>query len=172
MSGLAAVAEAKSKFSKAQTKEILGHKREVHTLAWNSTGKKLASGSVDQIVRIWTIGHSSKDLVELKGHTGSVHQLCWDPIHPETLATASADKTVKIWDIRSGKCTRTIKTNGANINIAWSPDGSSIAVGNKLDVLNLIDAKTFKIIKTMKFQFEVQSPDSFLWSDHFSRLTK
>jgi WD40 repeat protein len=37
----------------------------------------------------------------LKGHTNSVHQLCWDPTHPEYLATASADKTVRIWDTRS-----------------------------------------------------------------------
>lgn len=90
--------------------------------------------------------------MELRGHTGSVHQLCWDPTHPEHLATASADKTVKIWDARStatfplllmiiiivsfsfqdGKCTSTIKTSGANINISWSPNGQYIAVGNKV----------------------------------------
>lgn len=87
----------------------------------------------------------------LKGHTNSVHQLCWDPTHPEYLATASADKTVRIWDTRStvshdvpclvavpltvglgAKAAHTIKTTGANINIAWSPDGTHIAVGNKV----------------------------------------
>lgn len=30
------------------------------------------------------------------------------------------------------KGVHTVKTSGANINIAWSPDGSHIAVGNKV----------------------------------------
>ncbi len=42
----------------------------------------------------------AQDLI-LTGHTHSVHQLCWNPTHAEHLATASADKTVRIWDTRS-----------------------------------------------------------------------
>lgn len=41
-----------------------------------------------------------KDL-ELKGHTDSVDQLCWDPKHADLIATASGDKTVRLWDVRS-----------------------------------------------------------------------
>lgn len=41
--------------------------------------------------------------VELKGHTDSVDQLCWDPKHSDLIATASGDKTVRLWDVRS-KC--------------------------------------------------------------------
>lgn len=39
--------------------------------------------------------------VELKGHTDSVDQLCWDPKHADLIATASGDKTVRVWDSRS-----------------------------------------------------------------------
>lgn len=38
---------------------------------------------------------------EFKGHTDSVDQLCWDPKHADLLATASGDKTVRLWDVRS-----------------------------------------------------------------------
>lgn len=41
-----------------------------------------------------------KDL-ELKGHTDSVDQLCWDPKHSDLVATASGDKSVRLWDARS-----------------------------------------------------------------------
>ena len=36
-----------------------------------------------------------------KGHNDSVDQLCWHPSQPHLLVTASVDKTIRIWDIRS-----------------------------------------------------------------------
>ena len=36
-------------------------------------------------------------------HTGSVDQLRWHPTKPETLVTASGDKTVRVWDTRGGQ---------------------------------------------------------------------
>jgi THO complex subunit 3 len=139
----------------------------VHSVAWNCTGRKLASGSVDQTARVWTMASPGGEHMVLKGHTNSVHQLCWDPTHPEYLATASADKTVRIWDTRSAKSTHTLKTSGANINIAWSPDGGHIAVGNKLDHLTIIDTRKFETIKILKFGFEV---NEIAWSKDLNFL--
>ena len=51
-------------------------------------------------------------------------QLCWHPTKPDMLATASGDKTVRVWDARASKAVTTINTKGENINITWSPDGS------------------------------------------------
>jgi len=48
---------------------------------------------------VW-IQSKAKDL-ELKGHTDSVDQLCWDPKHSDLVATASGDKSVRLWDARS-----------------------------------------------------------------------
>lgn len=47
-----------------------------------------------------------------KGHTDTVDQLTWHPIHPDRLATASSDKTVRLWDARSNKCSSVIPTKG------------------------------------------------------------
>ena len=38
------------------------------------------------------------------------------------------------WDVRSAKCVMNVATKGENINIDWSPDGKTIAVGNKEDL--------------------------------------
>ncbi|KAK5839768.1 hypothetical protein PVK06_008605 [Gossypium arboreum] len=56
--------------------------------------------------------------IELKGHTDSVDQLCWDPKHADLIATASGDKTVRLWDARR-------QSNN------WTMDSSGSAVGRK-----------------------------------------
>ena len=53
-------------------------------------------------LELWLILLQSKVKdIELKGHTDSVDQLCWDPNHPDTVATAAADKSIRLWDARS-----------------------------------------------------------------------
>ena len=44
---------------------------------------------------------------------------------------------------------------GENINISWSPDGTTIAVGNKEDLVTFIDTRNFKIRTEMQYKFEV-----------------
>ena len=116
---------------KAGVRELTHHTKKVHTVAWNCDGKRLASGSVDRTVCVWRVGGSSGSGTlehELKGHQEAVDQLTWDPTHPDLLASASSDKSVRVWDARSGKCAANVPTKGENINIAWSPDGNTIAV--------------------------------------------
>lgn len=146
-------------FKNLHSREYQGHKKKVHSVAWNSNGTKLASGSVDQTARVWTIephGHSKVKDLELKGHTDSVDQLCWDPKHSDLVATASGDKSVRLWDARSGKCTQQAELSGENINITYRPDGTHIAVGNRDDELTILDVRKFnKSLYKRKFSYEV-----------------
>jgi len=143
------------------TREFHGHKKKVHSVAWNSTGQRLASGSVDKTARLWSVeDHRKGKETELKGHTDNVDQVCWDPTHPDQLATASADKSVRVWDARSGKCSHNVSTSGENINIAWSPDGKQIAVGNSNDVLTIIETRKMKKATEKTFPYEM---NEFVW---------
>jgi len=149
--------EIRSKLKRNQkTREMVSHTSKVHSVHWSSDGKKLASGSYDKTVCIFSLGQErlTKDHV-FKGHTDSVDQLCWHPINADLLATASGDKTVRMWDARTNKPVTSITTKGENINITWSPDGKTIAVGNKDDLVTFIDAKTHKIRTEKQFRFEV-----------------
>eukprot|EP01010_Urceolus_cornutus_P000604 NODE_1122_length_1095_cov_265.391969_g858_i0.p1 GENE.NODE_1122_length_1095_cov_265.391969_g858_i0~~NODE_1122_length_1095_cov_265.391969_g858_i0.p1 ORF type:complete len:326 (-),score=59.08 NODE_1122_length_1095_cov_265.391969_g858_i0:54-1031(-) len=162
--------EAKFQGSKVDTQSLVGHRGKVHTVAWNRDGTKLASGSVDKMGRVWDPTVASKYTqgsvpnVVLQGHTGPVDQLCWDPSGNYQLATASCDKTVRIWDIRqhSSPMVVTINTIGENINVTWCPDGNYIAVGNKDDIITVIDARKFKATRIQKFNHEV---NEFTWDN-------
>eukprot|EP00731_Ephydatia_muelleri_P017931 Em0010g1029a len=79
-------------------------------------------------------------------------------IRPSTdvLVTASlGQKPFALWDARAGKSTHSVNTKGENINICWSNNGHTIAVGNKEDLLTFVDVRTLKVKHEEQFKFEV-----------------
>ncbi|CDQ89983.1 unnamed protein product [Oncorhynchus mykiss] len=139
-----------------KSREFPAHSAKVHSVAWSCDGRRLASGSFDKTASVFVL---EKDRLvkenNYRGHGDSVDQLCWHPTNPDVFVTASGDKTIRIWDVRTTKCTATVNTKGENINICWSPDGQTIAVGNKDDVVTFIDVKSHRSRAEEQFKFEV-----------------
>lgn len=139
-----------------KVREAQGHSAKVHSVDWNSDGRRLASGSYDKTVAVYNLERDRLGKGNVfRGHTESVDQLCWHPKHPDILSTASLDKTIRFWDVRSNRCVSTINTKGENINMCWSPDGRTVAVGDKQDLVTFVDYKSKKVLKEQKFSFEV-----------------
>lgn len=55
-----------------------------------------------------------------RGHGDSVDQLCWHPSNPDLFVTASGDKTIRIWDVRTTKCIATVNTKGGSLPLPGS----------------------------------------------------
>lgn len=129
----------------------------IHTIDWNVDGSRLASGSLDKSVVIFDYdgkGSLTRDRT-YREHGEEIYQLAWHPSIAHQVATASADRLVKIFDTRTDRSSTTIETKGENINLAWSPDGSTLAVGNKDDLITFVDVKSSKIIREEQFRYEV-----------------
>lgn len=69
---------------------------------------------------------------ELKGHTGAVEKVGFNPVKELELCSVSSDGTVKFWDVRTRNIINEVKGLGEAFTLAWAPDGESLVVGNKV----------------------------------------
>mmetsp|Transcript_19435 Transcript_19435/g.28203 ORF Transcript_19435/g.28203 Transcript_19435/m.28203 type:complete len:197 (-) Transcript_19435:2060-2650(-) len=154
-----------------------GHRRSsINDVAFSCDGYCIGSGASDQTLRIWDVYQISNSTTrafssskELTKHTGAVNKIAWDPVNPKILASASSDKTARIWDLRSKKTdVLEIKTRAENYIIAFSPDGKHICVRDKNDTLHFVDPRSggnqgqIKVVENVKDMKWSPSGDSFL----------
>jgi WD40 repeat protein len=69
----------------------------------------------------------------LRGHTGPINALLYAPGDPATLASASSDGTVKLWNPGTGRAWATFRGRSAAGALAFSPDGTTLAARDPLD---------------------------------------
>lgn len=73
------------------------HEVPVTSVSWHkSTGSLLCAGSADCTASLWNT-RDGRHLASLQGHSGWVLDVCFSS-SSQLLATASWDKTIKLWD--------------------------------------------------------------------------
>ncbi|KAL4811224.1 WD40-repeat-containing domain protein [Aspergillus unguis] len=108
----------------------------IRTIAWNPTGQLIATGSHDRTLRIWNPERSqSRYSTELRGHTGGIEKVLFNPARDSELASCSSDGTVRIWDVRSKTCVSRLEVGNEAFTLSWSADGKVLIAGRKDDTL-------------------------------------
>jgi WD40 repeat protein len=97
----------------------------------------LAAASFDGAVYIWALtsdapGSVSATLAHtLRGHTGAVNAVAYSPTE-DILASASEDKTIRIWDPHTGQELLTLTGHTSEVeSIAFSADGHYLISGSR-----------------------------------------
>ena len=98
----------------------------------------------------------------LRGHKSSIGRIAWSP-NGSYLASPSVDNTIRIWDVSSGACVRTLQGHThAVYSVAWSPDGQRLVSASFDKTIRLWETASGKQIlsKDVDVAFSVSwSPD-------------
>jgi WD40 repeat protein/serine/threonine protein kinase len=128
---------------------LKGHTNIVNFIALSPDGKRLASASDDQTVKVWDTT-SGQEVLTLKGHTNVVWSVAFSP-DGKRLASASDDQTVKVWDATSGQEVLTLKGHTSGVrSVAFSPDGKRLASASEDHMVKVWDASSGQEMLTLK----------------------
>lgn len=74
---------------------------EIYDLSWSPDSKYIATGSMDNITRIYEL-ETGQQIYQLTGHSHYVQGVCWDPLN-EYIVLQSADRSIIIHSLKSSK---------------------------------------------------------------------
>ncbi|MBD2580066.1 AAA-like domain-containing protein [Oscillatoria sp. FACHB-1406] len=111
-----------------------GHRALVTSVEFSPDGKSIATASLDATVKLWNPNNAL--LQSINDRKSSVFGVAFAPTYPgreQIFASASTDRTVKLWKrVDGGRplLLQTLKHQGIVMGVAFSPDGRLVATAS------------------------------------------
>ncbi|MEM7158198.1 MAG: SUMF1/EgtB/PvdO family nonheme iron enzyme [Myxococcota bacterium] len=104
---------------------LRGHTARVYAVATSPDGERIATGSQDHTVRLWS-AHTGAPMQTLEGHAMTVRSVAFSS-DGGRLATGSDDRTARLWDATTGDEIESLRHGAAVTSVALAPDGTRLA---------------------------------------------
>lgn len=140
------------------------------SIAFASGNQKILAGLADNTIDVYSIEAFAKDPSEklapdqkMSGHSKPPVLLRPHGENESSLLTAADDGTAKMWDLATGKNTRSFSFSGQVCGLEISSDGSRVATcstNGSVKIFNAQDSKLVKEIKgDLKVEFQIANND-------------
>uniref|UniRef100_A0A672KJV8 Notchless protein homolog 1 n=1 Tax=Sinocyclocheilus grahami TaxID=75366 RepID=A0A672KJV8_SINGR len=107
--------------------------------------ERLVSGSDDFTMFLWNPAEEKKPVARLTGHQALVNEVLFSP-DTRLIASASFDKSIKIWDGKTGKYLTSLRGHvGPVYQVSWSADSRLLVSGSSDSTLKVWDIKKGKL---------------------------
>ena len=148
-----------------------GHTDAVNSAAFSPDGKRIVTASRDKTARIWNV--ETRRVLQTLRHPEHVNSVAFSP-DGKMILTACNDKTANLWDAETVRLVRAFErdttavqasnlsqdnqrrlaaglTRAAQINsAAFSPNGKEIVAGSNDGFVQVWDADTGRVLRTME----------------------
>ncbi|MCZ2342436.1 MAG: hypothetical protein LC104_11655 [Bacteroidales bacterium] len=125
------------------TKRVTGFADRVVSIDFSADGKYFATGggvpTEDGEIKIFD-AKSFTPVADIKGgHSDTVFGVCFSP-DSKLLATAAADKFMKVFEVPSGKLAKSFEGHTHHVmDVGWSPNGKLLATAGADDLVKVWD---------------------------------
>lgn len=118
------------------------HTSDIRAVAFDPSGRLLATGSEDQTIRLWDTG-KGECINVLRGHTNWVRSIAFSP-DGSLLASCSEDQTVRLWCVETGTCCHVLQGHTERVRaVAFSSQGKVLASGGDDSTIRLWNTQTW-----------------------------
>lgn len=123
-----------------KVKVFEAHSDYIRCLAVHPTQPFVLSTSDDMSIKLWDWEKNWHNVMIFEGHTHYVMQVVFNPKDPNTFATASLDRTVKVWGLNSPNPYFTLEGHEKGVNCV-----EYVSEGDKPYLISGADDKTAKV---------------------------
>lgn len=155
------------------------HNGSIYCMDWSCSGKLIATGSNDQLVKCLVVPNFDDFVDEGKleltmvGHKGIIRAICFDPNNELSLLSGGQkESNIKVWDSEEGKIKMLLEGHSKDINtIRWSNNGIFCGSSGDDKTIRFWDLRTNKAINIISaLKFDKINDISILSSDKFVSL--
>jgi WD40 repeat protein len=139
----------------------------VNCLRFCPTGTTIATASFDEdespIVNLWNLADTKKPNKVFRGHERGILCIAYSP-DGAMLASGGHDRTICVWDVRTGKTRATLLGHTDDVNsVAFSPDARLLASGSLDSTIRIL-----RVAPTPATELVLSGPNGGVWSVIFS----
>ena len=154
---------------------LKAHEKDINSLDVSPNDRFLASGSQDKMAKVYEIEYSTspvrgsfKLIGTCKGHKRGVWCVKFGR-HEKVLATASGDKTVKLWSLSDFTCIKTFEGHANSVlRVDFLSEGQQLVSCGSDGLVKIWNVRTEECVATMDNHEDKVNP---FWLNRFPILT-